>query len=177
MKKYFNTSGPCWPDKHYMLPTTERCEGLLPLIARQQYFIIHAARQTGKTTLLMDLMQQLNQSGDYYALYCSLEVADKIVDPKEGIPAIVKRLRTQWTGRLDLCVLYGDHRYLLELKVRHQEKTYEAGKAQLACYMETMGCVEGWLIVFDKRKTVPWEEKLFWQTAEVEGKTIHTVGC
>ena len=95
MKKYFNTSGPCRFSKHYMLPAQERCRGLLHLIEREQYFVIHAARQSGKTTLLLDLVQQLNESGDYHALYCSLESADKISDPKEGIPAIVKKLRKQ----------------------------------------------------------------------------------
>ncbi|MDM8518869.1 AAA-like domain-containing protein [Anaerolineales bacterium HSG6] len=95
MKKFFNTSGPCWPDEHYMLPAQERCQGLLELIEQKQYFIIHAARQSGKTTLLFDLAKQLNESGDYYALYCSLESADKIVDPEKGIPAIVRTLRTQ----------------------------------------------------------------------------------
>ncbi len=62
MKKYFNTSGPCRPDEHYMLPAQERCRGLLNLIERKQYFVIHAARQSGKTTLLLDLMQQLNRN-------------------------------------------------------------------------------------------------------------------
>ncbi len=95
MKKYFNTSGPCWPNKHYMLPAQERCRGLLDLIEREQYFVIHAARQTGKTTLLMDLVQQLNESGDYYALYCSVESAYGIVEAEKGIPAVVSSLREQ----------------------------------------------------------------------------------
>ena len=46
-----------------------------------------------------------------------------------------------------------------------------------AMYMDTLGCSEGWLIVFDRRKTVTWEEKIFWRTAHDEGKTMHLVGC
>ena len=88
MEKYFNTSGPCHPEKHFMLPAQERCRGLLQLIEREQYFVIHAARQSGKTTLLLDLVQQLNSSGDYDALYCSLESAYGIVEAEKGIPAI-----------------------------------------------------------------------------------------
>ena len=95
MDKFFNTAGPCMPDQHYMLPAQERCQGLLKLIDRQQYFVIHAARQTGKTTLLMDLVEQLNESGDYYALYCSLETAYGIVDTEKGIQAIVSGLKEE----------------------------------------------------------------------------------
>jgi hypothetical protein len=42
----------------------------MPLIDQEQYFVIHAARQTGKTTLLMELAQDINAAGSYYALYC-----------------------------------------------------------------------------------------------------------
>jgi hypothetical protein len=51
MKKFFNIAGPCHPGKHYMLPAQGRCKGIKGLIAQEQYFVIHAARQTGKTTL------------------------------------------------------------------------------------------------------------------------------
>ena len=89
MKKTFNIAGPCCPAEHYMLPTQERCVGLINLIDHRQYFVIHAARQSGKTTLLLELSQQLNEAGEYYALYCSLETVQGIDDPKEGIPAIL----------------------------------------------------------------------------------------
>jgi len=92
MKKMFNIAGPCHPNEHYMLPTQERCEGVLQLIEQKQYFVIHAARQSGKTTLLLELARQLNEAGNYYALYCSLETAQGISDAKEGIPAIVDKL-------------------------------------------------------------------------------------
>jgi Cdc6-like AAA superfamily ATPase len=90
MKKTFNIAGPCHPAEHYMLPTQQRCTGLMELIEQKQYFVIHAARQTGKTTLLFELAKQLNETGQYYALYCSLETIQNIVDAKEGIPAIIK---------------------------------------------------------------------------------------
>jgi hypothetical protein len=93
MKKTFNIAGPCDPNKHYMLPSQDRCQGLLQLIEQEQYFVIHAARQSGKTTLLLELTRELNETGDYYALYCSLETAQGIVDAEEGIPAIVKTLQ------------------------------------------------------------------------------------
>lgn len=95
MQKFFNIAGPCYPDKHYMLPAQERCQGLAELIAQEQYFVIHAARQSGKTTLLLDLAEQLNDEGQYYALYYSLEVAQNITEPEKGISIIVRGLRTQ----------------------------------------------------------------------------------
>jgi hypothetical protein len=95
MIKTFNIAGPCRPRKHYMLQTRERCQGLIELIDEEQYFVIHAARQTGKTTLLLELTRQLNEGGEYYALYCSLETVQGIDDPKEGIPAILKVIKTR----------------------------------------------------------------------------------
>jgi hypothetical protein len=95
MKKFFNIAGPCHPEKHYMLPAQERCKGLIDLIEREQYFVIHAARQTGKTTLLLELTQQLNASGEYYALYCSLETAQGIHEAEKGIPAIMNIVTTE----------------------------------------------------------------------------------
>ncbi|RKZ76279.1 MAG: ATP-binding protein [Gammaproteobacteria bacterium] len=92
MKKTFNIAGPCHPNKHYMLPTQERCQGLMQLIEQEQYFVIHAARQSGKTTLLLELAQQLNETGNYYALYCSLETVQGISYAEKGIPAIVDQL-------------------------------------------------------------------------------------
>jgi len=88
MKKTFNIAGPCRPAEHYMLPTQERCGGLVDLIDYWQYFTIHAARQSGKTTLLLELARQLNEEKKYYVLYFSLETVQGIDDPKEGIPAI-----------------------------------------------------------------------------------------
>ncbi len=41
------------------------------------------------------------------------------------------------------------------------QKTFEESKRQLSGYMGVLGCVEGWLVVFDRRKDVPWESKLF----------------
>ncbi len=95
MEKFFNTAGPCLPDRHHMLPAQERLGGLAELIGRGHYFVIHAARQTGKTTLLLDLVQELNASGKCHAIYCTLESVQGIDDPKAGMPAIVRRLRAE----------------------------------------------------------------------------------
>ncbi len=45
------------------------------LIGSKQYFLIHAPRQTGKTTFLHQLAHRLNREGKYVATVCSLESA------------------------------------------------------------------------------------------------------
>jgi hypothetical protein len=91
--RYFNIAGPCNKAKHYMIEAATRLHGVEQLIDMEQYFVIHAARQSGKTTYLQDLTDRLNASGKYYALYCSLESLQGTTDAKEAIPRIVKKLK------------------------------------------------------------------------------------
>lgn len=94
-KRKFNIAGSCIPGKHYFLPALERCPAISHLIEDENYFVIHAARQSGKTTLLNTLEHELNKDEDFAALYCSLETVQGITDPKEGIPAIVRAIVNQ----------------------------------------------------------------------------------
>lgn len=76
MKRYFNTTGFCDAEKHYMVnPFRDIYDDILRLIEAEQYFVIHAPRQTGKTTFLHSLAHRLNQEGKYVATVCSLESA------------------------------------------------------------------------------------------------------
>ncbi|MBX2926297.1 MAG: AAA-like domain-containing protein [Saprospiraceae bacterium] len=76
MKRYFNTTGFCHPEKHYMVnPFRDMYGDILRLIKAEQYFVIHAPRQTGKTTFLHSLAHRLNKEGTYVATVCSLESA------------------------------------------------------------------------------------------------------
>ncbi|MEM7535399.1 MAG: AAA-like domain-containing protein [Chloroflexota bacterium] len=76
-ERFFNTAGPIKKDLHYYLPPLERFDlrEILSLIQQQKYFILHAPRQVGKTTFMMALMDFLNQSGRYQALYVNVETA------------------------------------------------------------------------------------------------------
>ncbi len=69
----FNTTGPCFPDEHYMIPAIERLPGIRELVTGGNYFVIHAPRQSGKTTVLKTLAREINAKGEMFALYCSLE--------------------------------------------------------------------------------------------------------
>ncbi|BAZ16463.1 hypothetical protein NIES4071_83400 [Calothrix sp. NIES-4071] len=51
MPRWFNTTGHCRADIHYMLSPTSRLPDLEGLIAQENYFVIHAPRQSGKTTI------------------------------------------------------------------------------------------------------------------------------
>ena len=74
MSRWFNTAGPCKADIHYMLSPTSRLPDLERLIAQESYFVIHAPRQTGKTTAMLALAKQLTKSGRYTAVMVSAEV-------------------------------------------------------------------------------------------------------
>jgi hypothetical protein len=52
MEKFFNTAGPNKPDMHYEIDPLSRFDlsEVLMLIRQQKYFVMHAPRQTGKTT-------------------------------------------------------------------------------------------------------------------------------
>jgi len=98
-KKYFNVTGPCHPSEHYMLdPLRDSSEELMGLIDQKQYFVIHAARQSGKTTLLLELTDKIEAEGKYYALYCSLEKIQGITDSKEAMPEIIDVLKMAFYG-------------------------------------------------------------------------------
>jgi len=99
MRKGFNIAGPCNPSEHYMLdPLRDMGKELADLIERRFYFVIHAARQSGKTTLLWELADKINAEGKYYALYCSLEKIQGIIDPKEAMPEIIDTLKIAFHG-------------------------------------------------------------------------------
>jgi type II secretory pathway predicted ATPase ExeA len=77
-----------------MIEAATRLKDVEQLIDMKQYFVIHAARQSGKTTYLNDLAGRLNASGKYHALYCSLEAAQGITDSKKGIPSVIHCLKS-----------------------------------------------------------------------------------
>ncbi|MEM7370460.1 MAG: AAA-like domain-containing protein [Bacteroidota bacterium] len=77
MEKFFNTAGPIKPELHYYVDTRKRwdVDEVLSLIRQQKYFVLHAPRQTGKTSAILALMHFLNESGEYEAIYANIEPA------------------------------------------------------------------------------------------------------
>ena len=73
--KFFNTAGPIQSDIHYNVNPLHRInlDELEQLILQRKYFILHAPRQTGKTSCLLALRDYLNEQGDYIAVYANVE--------------------------------------------------------------------------------------------------------
>ncbi len=88
MERCFNIAGPCIPGEHYMLPALDRMPEIRRLVARRQYFVIHAPRQTGKTTAVRALVRELNAKGDMAAIYCTLEALQGMGDPDKTLPQL-----------------------------------------------------------------------------------------
>lgn len=101
MSRWFNIAGPCKADKHYMLPPTSRLPDLEQIIAQESYFVIHAPRQTGKTTAMLALAKQLTESGRYTAVMVSAEVGSPYNhDPGAAELAILGAWRNMISVRL-----------------------------------------------------------------------------
>ena len=48
---------------------------------------------------------------------------------------------------------------------------------QTAQYMDRFGCTQGWLVIFDQRLEVTWDDKIYIKQEAVEGgKRITVVG-
>ncbi len=60
---------------HYCIDPLARINlaELLALIERKKYFVLHAPRQTGKTSTLLALQDRLNAAGTYRCLYVNVE--------------------------------------------------------------------------------------------------------
>lgn len=77
--RFFNTAGPVDPNDHYCLPPLQRfdLDDLMLLIQQKKYFVLHAPRQTGKTSALLALQDHLNSalSPGYRCVYINVEIA------------------------------------------------------------------------------------------------------
>ena len=76
MKK-FNNAGPSVAGDHFMIDPLDRIDvdSIESLVEEKRYFVLHAPRQTGKTTCLLALMQHFNARDQYRALYVNIEAA------------------------------------------------------------------------------------------------------
>ena len=93
MGRYFNIGGPCNPAKHYTLPAMARLPQVVSLIGKEQYFVVHAQRQCGKTTAFLSLANEMNAKGEAVAIYCSLEAVQEFPKAEDGVPKICALIR------------------------------------------------------------------------------------
>ena len=91
MPRFFNTTGPCEPEYHYTLSPTARLPTIEGLVERRQYFVIHAPRQTGKTTAMRALAEAMRAKG-LAACWATLESARGMDDVERAEPNIIDAL-------------------------------------------------------------------------------------
>ena len=95
--RFFNTAGPVRLDDHYAIPPLDRVDvdELLSLIRAKQYFVLHAPRQTGKTSALIALRDLLNrgEAGNFRCVDVNVEVGQVARDDvAEGMRAVLSSL-------------------------------------------------------------------------------------
>ena len=95
--RFFNTTGPCNPWDHYMLPPADRLVGaqIHRYIRDSLYWVLHAPRQTGKTTFLQSWATEINSGQEAVACYVSVERCQGIPEIERAIPAICEAI-VQW---------------------------------------------------------------------------------
>ena len=94
----FNTSGPVVAEDHYCIPPLARSDlaQLRELIDRKQYFVLHAPRQTGKTSALLALKDRLNAEGGLRCVYVNVEGAQTA---REDVDAAIRTALNELSRR------------------------------------------------------------------------------
>ena len=99
--RFFNTAGPIRPDDHYCIPPLERLDmdGVRTLIEQKKYFVLHAPRQTGKTSALLALRDLLNAEDSYRCVYVNVEGAQAL---REDVEQVMRTLLAGLASRARL---------------------------------------------------------------------------
>ncbi len=98
--RFFTTEGPVNPMDHYCLPPLARIdmEEIRGLIAQKKYFLLHAPRQTGKTSCLLALADLLNREGTYQCVYANLEPAQALREDVDRAMALMVSAIARWAS-------------------------------------------------------------------------------
>lgn len=97
MKK-FNTTGACFPDRHYMVQLGGRLAQMKQLVDDENYFVINRARQYGKTTLLKALEKYLRNQ--YYVVSLDFQMfgqksfEDEVIFSRSFAKMFVKKMKS-----------------------------------------------------------------------------------
>ena len=95
--RWFNTAGPVDPADHYLIPPLSRLDRdkVLGLVRDKKYFVLHAPRQTGKTSALLALAEALNEQG-FCCVYATVETARTARDdPERAMRSVLAALASQ----------------------------------------------------------------------------------
>ena len=132
--RFFNTSGPVVADDHYCISPLERLHlsEVRRLLRDKRYFVLHAPRQTGKTSALLALRDLLNAEGDYRCVYVNVEGGQAGREDVEQVMRTVLGELASWARStlgdefldaiwLDILAKYGPHGALREALTRWSE--------------------------------------------------------
>ena len=99
----FNTAGPVVAADHYRIPPLERIDldTVLELVLGKKYFVLHAPRQTGKTSALLALRDLLNGGahGAFRCVYANLEAGQAM---RENVTEGMRTVLSQFALRASL---------------------------------------------------------------------------
>ena len=90
-ERTFNTAGPQKTKLHYSIDPLSRFDlaDILSLIHQERYFVLHAPRQTGKTSCMLALRDYLNKEGKYIAVYANVEGGQALRNDVRGVVGTV----------------------------------------------------------------------------------------
>ncbi|MEM7495600.1 MAG: AAA-like domain-containing protein [Myxococcota bacterium] len=133
MERFFNTAGPVNPAKHYTLDPLHRWDlpEVLGHIDRERYFLVHAPRQTGKTTCLQALAKYVNRQGRLHCVYVSAEQGQAArQDVDKGVWSLLREIALSASLQLQDDFVRRNLRTIFE----------EAGAANACRELLTMWC-------------------------------------
>ncbi len=155
-KKFFNTAGLINPEDHYFVQHRLSSKQLLDFIEKKFYFILHAPRQSGKTTAILEWVRELNSIGKYKAFYINVEIAQAARgDVAMGTWGLLERFKSgiiDYFGKEDPAISY------LEEEIRKQafsvsalynflqfwaKKTYELEHKHLVLFIDEIDALVG----------------------------------
>ena len=131
--RFFNTSGPVVAADHYCIPPLERLDlnEVRRLIRDKRYFVLHAPRQTGKTSALLALCDLLNAERAYRCVYVNVEGGQAAREDVEqvmrtilaGLASRARSLGDEFLDEIwpDILTKYGPHAALQEALTRWAE--------------------------------------------------------
>ena len=130
--RFFNTEGPIVAADHYCIPPLERLDlpAVLELIRQKRYFVLHAPRQSGKTSVLAALQELLSSGaqGEFHCVLASAEVGQAArEDVSSAVAAIIGMMATrarlagdEYPARLakEILANHSPHQAIAELLTR-----------------------------------------------------------
>ena len=132
--RFFNTSGPVVAADHYCIPPLERLNlaDVRRFIRDKRYFVLHAPRQTGKTSALLALRDLLNAEDTYRCVYVNIEGGQAAREDVEQVIRTILGELASWARSTlgdeflddiwpDILAKYGPHGALREALTRWAE--------------------------------------------------------